>query len=258
MMKQHVSVMLQVLTVADSSTPTSYADYSHSAYNRSPPLPDENASAAGDVDAPHSMAAMLSWAGTSVKQLANKLLGGGALSPQDASGGGISADGCTESEQEAFSGAEGSQHGATLAALHRQTSASKGMAKQQLGQQTAGSPFAMAAGGADMAAPQEDCFDQEAAFTSTVRRLTTEVRPPAQVVTTTRISVSCIMFGALRQCWLLKFENLLSRTSNLPMAPRLTCRWTERSCCERRRSTSHRCTGRRHWRWSSCLHLVPP
>ncbi len=173
--------LVQVLILPDCSGAPSYPDYSYSTHNYA----SRDVSAAGaaggerDVSAagaaggesPNSMAAMLTWAGTSVKQFANKLLGGGGvLSPRD---GGTSdnADDGAEAQNNNCE-FEGSQHGATLAALHRQTSASFG-SPQQL-QQEAARPVAGAGYGRDVAAPQ-DCFEQEAAFASTVRRLTTEV-----------------------------------------------------------------------------------
>lgn len=160
--------LVQVLILPDCSGAPSYPDYSYSTHHDA----SRNVSAAGAAggDSPNSMAAMLTWAGTSVKQLANKLLGGsGVLSPRDSGASGAADDGAEAQNNCAL---EGSQHGATLAALHSQTSASFG-SPQQL-QQEAASPVAGAGHGRDVAAPQ-DCFEQEAAFASTVRRITTEV-----------------------------------------------------------------------------------
>ena len=161
--------LVQVLILPDCSGAPSYPDYSYSTHNYA--SRDVSAAGAAGGESPNSMAAMLTWAGTSVKQFANKLLGGGGvLSPRD---GGTSdnADDGAEAQNNNCE-FEGSQHGATLAALHRQTSASFG-SPQQL-QQEAARPVAGAGYGRDVAAPQ-DCFEQEAAFASTVRRLTTEV-----------------------------------------------------------------------------------
>lgn len=76
--------LLQVLSLhADATTAgtLSYANYSHGGYQPHSPAPEDHEPE--DADSPSPMSAMLTWAGTSVKQLATKLLGSSSpIAPQ--------------------------------------------------------------------------------------------------------------------------------------------------------------------------------